>query len=358
MTKATSTQLKGNKGEWSELYVFLNILANGKLYAADQNLNKVPNVFYSVIKAIREDIHYNIKNRNIIIDDGANILTIPAADFSTFSTQLFNILTSAKGSSFDVHLNQQLENFLKSIKISKLKAPSTTKGDILIKIHDTFTGFEPNLSFSIKSYVGSNPTLLNASGATKITYKLSKNLKPSDIEACNSIEGGEKIKNRINFVNGKMTDIEFSHVSDPTFDFNLKMIDYRMPEILGNLFLESYFVRGKKMKDVVKQYIIKNPNEDPSLIEYKVKDLLVAIALGMVPKTKWTGLDEATGGYIVVKNSGEILCFHIYDRNQLKDYLYNNTKFDTPSSKRTNIGTIVFNERGEQEFNLTVQIRF
>ncbi|RTK92254.1 MAG: HpaII family restriction endonuclease [Rickettsiales bacterium] len=28
-----------NKGEWSEFYTFLRLLADGKLYAADANLN-------------------------------------------------------------------------------------------------------------------------------------------------------------------------------------------------------------------------------------------------------------------------------------------------------------------------------
>ena len=39
-----------------------------------------------------------------------------------------------------------------------------------------------------------------------------------------------------------------------TFNRNLQMVDYRMPEILGNLFLESYFVEGKSISDVVDKY--------------------------------------------------------------------------------------------------------
>ena len=34
-------KLSGNKGEWSEIYVFLHALAVGKLYAADENLNMI-----------------------------------------------------------------------------------------------------------------------------------------------------------------------------------------------------------------------------------------------------------------------------------------------------------------------------
>ncbi|WP_423740652.1 HpaII family restriction endonuclease, partial [Enterococcus cecorum] len=37
---------KFNKGEWSELYVFFSALAEGKIYAADENLQKIENTFY------------------------------------------------------------------------------------------------------------------------------------------------------------------------------------------------------------------------------------------------------------------------------------------------------------------------
>ena len=37
---------------------------------------------------------------------------------------------------------------------------------------------------------------------------------------------------------------------------------------------------------------------------------------------------------IVVKEDGDIVCYHFYDRNQLENYLYDNTAFDTPSTSR------------------------
>ena len=47
--------------------------------------------------------------------------------------------------------------------------------------------------------------------------------------------------------------------------------------------------------------------EDEGLISHKVKDLLVASALGMEPNTQWDGLEDANGGYIVVKDDGEVV---------------------------------------------------
>ena len=38
-----------NKGEWSELYVFLKLLGDGVLYAADANLNKIEDLTVETI---------------------------------------------------------------------------------------------------------------------------------------------------------------------------------------------------------------------------------------------------------------------------------------------------------------------
>ncbi|PIR39178.1 MAG: hypothetical protein COV35_01290 [Alphaproteobacteria bacterium CG11_big_fil_rev_8_21_14_0_20_39_49] len=43
-----------NKGEWSEFYTFLRLPADGKLYSADSNLNKIENLYYPIIKVTRQ----------------------------------------------------------------------------------------------------------------------------------------------------------------------------------------------------------------------------------------------------------------------------------------------------------------
>ena len=44
-----------NKGEWSELYAFARLLKDGKIYAADEYVNKLDDVFFPILKIIRED---------------------------------------------------------------------------------------------------------------------------------------------------------------------------------------------------------------------------------------------------------------------------------------------------------------
>ena len=48
-------RLSGNKGEWSELYVLLKLLSTGELYAADESLERIKDVYYPILKIIREE---------------------------------------------------------------------------------------------------------------------------------------------------------------------------------------------------------------------------------------------------------------------------------------------------------------
>lgn len=77
----------------------------------------------------------------------------------------------------------------------------------------------------------------------------------------------------------------------------------------------------------------------------------------MVPSKVWTGTFDATGGYLIVKDNGDILCYHIYNRNEFEDYLLNNTKLETASSSRHGFGFIYKHDK-DLLFNLNLQIRF
>lgn len=348
---------KYNKGEWSEFYAFLNVLASGELYAADEYLEKDETTKYEVLSAFQKDVEYirDQENRKVFFDYNSIEYEVPIEDFYYYSKKLFNGITEGRGSTFTI---EEITPFIDGLKISSLKAGSRHKGDLLIKIDDIFTGKHQNLNFSVKSYIGNKPTLLNASEGTIIDFYLSDTISEADIRRINNINTPSKIKDRIIELRNLEIELKYAGVASPIFKKNLQMVDYRLPELLSRLFLESYFVRGKRIADVVESFLSSNPEEDSSIVIYKVKQLLIAIALGMVPLTPWYGLDEATGGYIVVKDNSDVLCYHIYDRNRLSEYLYNNTAFDTPSTRRTSVGEIVELHNGKQGFRLTVQIRF
>ena len=57
----------------------------------------------------------------------------------------------------------------------------------------------------------------------------------------------------------------------------------------------------------------------------------------MKPAKPWDGLDEANGGYIIVKADGEILAYHIYNRNFFEQYLLDNTYLERASTSRQDV---------------------
>lgn len=361
--------LTGNKGEWSELYALFKILGEKKLYAGDGELNKLA-TYYPVIKVIRDELEQKKHSRHmeysinddivIVTEDGNEMSRINVAAFLEESKKLFEEIKAGKDSAFPI---PSLDDFLQKIHCKKIKAKSADKSDIHIVIHDFHTGMTPQLGFSIKSSAGSAPTLLNASGATNFIYRLEGFNNEAKAEEINAIHSTRKIQDRVDAIVKAGATPQFIGVQSKVFNGNLVMMDCCLPKLLADMLWDSYLYREMDIAKAVKRATEKNfmgydLSTGHDYYGYKLKSLMVASALGMLPATPWTGRYEATGGYIVVKDDGDIVCFHIYDRNLLEDYLFNNTKFETPKSKKMDFGSIYKGTDGSYYFNLNLQIRF
>lgn len=356
--------LTGNKGEWSEIYVFLKLLADGILNAADASLNAIPNVYYPIIKILRQESNayreYHLNGNIEIFDNQENkLLVLPFTDFVSRSKQLFTNLKNAEGRSFAF---DDIEQFLNSIDIHSLTALNTDKSDIRVVVHDLNTGLKPKLGFSIKSMLGGNSTLFNPGNTTNFIYEI-KGSNQLNIEAINSIETAPKIANRISALIENGFEIEFLNIQSSTLQLNLQLIDSDLPQILAELLLLKYSTPGLALlAPTLKQLTINNPlNFDLSqghpFYEYKIKNFLTDSALGMTPATIWNGNYDATGGIIIVKTDGELVCYHIYNRNEFQNYLLNNTRLEQASTSRYSFGDI-YEENGRKFIKLNLQIRF
>lgn len=58
------------------------------------------------------------------------------------------------------------------------------------------------------------------------------------------------------------------------------------------------------------------------------------------------GGDIVNGGCIIVKSEGQIVCFTLNDINKFRDYLFNNTKFDTAFTSRHEFGELYKDDKG------------
>ena len=132
-----------------------------------------------------------------------------------------------------------------------------------------------------------------------------------------------------------------------------------MPEIIGNMLLYFYTEDVKECDKLVDMLGDRDPlgYGDAMMYTYKFKKFLCSCALGMKPAKPWDGLDEANGGYIIVKADGEILAYHIYNRNFFEQYLLDNTILERASTSRHDYMSL-YEENGEMFIKLNLQIRF
>ena len=358
--------LRGNKGEWSEVYVLFKLLGGGYLEAGNENLEAVANIIYPIIKIIRnkveKELAYDFSDEIVIIRSNMmEVCRIPVADFISKASELLQFIKKGEGSSFAI---PELDQFLDQCQITALKAGSQSKADIRVVIHDTKLMQEQEIGFSIKSQIGGTSTLLNSSEATNFIYEI-QGWQPTDAEvkAINSISDGKKIKSRTKAIIDAGGNLKFRKILSQTFESNLVLIDSCMPKIVSEIILLYYLSGVNECSDSVIKLQETNPLQfnlsgSHKFYEYKIKRLLSDIALGMTPSTVWTGVYDATGGYIVVKDSGDILCYHVYNRNEFENYLLKNTKLDSPSSTRHKYGVIYRDENQKLFFRLNLQIRF
>ena len=355
--------IAGNKGEWSEIYALFKLLGDKQLFTGDADLNKVEEIFYPIIKIIRNEsggnFEYQLDGDLVIINGGIETLRIPVI---TFSQQAVKLLAKIKGSTGSFSI-PEVEAFMTSINCQSLKAKATSKTDIRIVIHDQRINQNAELGFSIKSQLGGEATLLNAGRTTNFIYKIENfNPTPTQIKTINEIETRSKIKDRIEQINDLGGNLNYVTLENDIFKNNLVLIDSLLPNILSEI-LKSFFTSNlnsvKHLSDNVNAINpLKYDNQFAhTFYEYKIKRFLTDVALGMMPSKVWTGIYDATGGYLVVKENGEILCYHIYNRNQFEDYLFVNTKLETASSTRHEFGK-VYQQNGEFYFKLNLQIRF
>ena len=350
--------LRANKGEWSELYVLYSLFANNKIAAADNDLCPTDR-FYTFLKIFREDtprhlITYDLgENEKVVIRGGGREKIISTIGLSVKTKRIFNKIKEATGT-FSI---PEAEDLMKDFFLSRIRAPADEKSDLTATVENDIISETDPCGFSIKSQVGGAPTLLNASGdGTNFIYKISG--FDGDIDKINSIDSHRKIRDRLNAILETGAKLTFSGMSSSTFKENLRTVDSVLPNIIAQMLMDYYLGKGSEIETLC---ALAAQNDEFDLnrnqITSKVKNFLKIVALGMVPQTPWNDRLSAYGGYIVVRDDGKLVCYHLYNEDAFKDYLFNNTKFDTPSCSRHKFGSI-YEERGSLFINLNLQIRF
>jgi type II restriction enzyme len=250
--------ITGNKGEWSEIYTLFKLLGDKILQPGDENITKITNVFYPIIKILRSgnngNFEYSVQDNIILISGNEEVLKIPVQEFKEKSLSLLNFIKQNKKTTFSV---PEIEQFMLSINCISLKANSDTKTDITIVVHDQRTNQQPTLGFSIKSQLGNPSTLLNAGKTTNFIYRINNlNIDQIAINTINAIDTKSKIKDRIESIISKGGNFQFIGTEQKIFSNNLVLIDSLLPEILAEIVFNFYTSNSSKIIDLSNNYCI------------------------------------------------------------------------------------------------------
>ena len=381
-------KISGNKGEWSELYAALKIAVDGALQGVDVDLSPLAGRCLKVHQVIRPDFVVNTgltlqfaKNEDghmcsRVVSDGGATFAEEKRKFGVRVDNLFNkikIMTKQRQPNRDADVRKMVAD----IGCRCLSVDSDKKKDVLVKVFDPYAGGAVDYGFSIKSYVGSPPTLLNASGQTSLVFEIqnSSRLDRERIEKIRASASKKKYRQIVDEIHAAGANLVFRNFDEKTFENNLRQLDDGLPEIYAEavrMFEETGRAHLTDIFAEMERKDFKHYGEDCiTFYKKKFKRFLVASALGMRPESLWNDVDDATGGFVFVKPDGEIAAFYITDRRKFENFLMCQTSFMHPTASRkkstgkvTNPNRVwLFEERLENGrkvllVHLNVQIRF
>lgn len=350
----TSRIWEFNKGEWTEAYVFLKLLGSGRIYGAKPDLTKDANVFLDIINVFRfengNELRYNRERGtsfdNIIgFENNSRFIIKTAPELEEKAQYLYDKIKEAKSGKRKFSV-EDVQTFLEQFHFSSPKSPGFppeyqerfgNKTDIIIETEDSRDHAHLKDGFSIKSHIGSNPTLFNSATASNIKYEL-EGCTDSIMHEVNSLDtfvGPDGMISAIlaNGLNPKLVPAKCNRI----FRSNISIVDSQMLKFLDCVVrLQTGLLPGAQSsssEDIVEAMTAINPldSENPqAFYKAKMKDFHFASFSGLTASKTWDGSRRVTGGYIDVDKDGGLLYFRAVSDDVFCSYLYKHLYFDRP----------------------------
>lgn len=348
-----------NVGEWSEVYALAYLLSNGGGYGADDLQEKNDELFYKVLAALFKgevngsDLVYRVNENDIaILVDARPVGSVSRTRLAQLAKELHRqLLIPQHGRAFSLPKGDEV---LDTLKKNNASASSNSYSDIFLKIEDIRTKAPaPFIGFSIKSQLSAKSTLLNATAATNFKFEIEAEGKTTTGPIP---QFGVSLKPDMQELVARGYKLKFVKIQNETHQNNMKLVDSNLPEYMANLLVETTQHTNNHFSKIAE--IVYPPSTTGNkAILLKLKQYLGYVMLGMTPTTPWSGQPNDFGGLILVKQSGDVLFYYLYNMADFQNFLYSNLKFEYGSRSRHNFGT-PYREGGKNFINLNLQLRF
>ncbi|MFK3869377.1 HpaII family restriction endonuclease [Psychrobacter faecalis] len=340
-----------NKGELSEIYALLKVIYQEIIAYGDLSASATDDTI-KVMKIHLDNSDIELKGVHCYVYDNADSPTLynKSQIISEFElNDILSLIKKEKGT-FSSGIIDAKVAFL---GMDKSKGTSLEKSDMVLSFLEK--GIENlNQGTSIKSFLGGSPTLLNASQATNFIYEI-EGLDSQNIDEINNIETRSKVKDRISKIESLGGVLKFHKCENSTYESTLRKVDSKMPEILASA-LKSFFLKetSNRLSEYVSQHIADSTRQQE--VDCRLKDFVKSTMLGIFPTRDWDGNLKATA-VLLVNKDGDLVFYHTNKEATLKDFFYQQTFFDTPSTSRHRFGNVYRENNGKTYFKLNLQLR-
>ena len=367
---------KATKRELGEIYAFFRLLADGSVYMGTPQVQKDMNRCWPVALVQREEHdgtrQYYIEGDEVRMVSGevdrsglfvpkeeAEPVTFPRADFGEAADYVLDILKHSSGE--EVEVPDGLEGFLDAVRIYDLEAKTDDRTDFKVAFWQKDA---PLTGFCVRCRLSPMNPLLD--GGRTANLKLEQTGVKFAVPTVNKVnalpESPNEVAERMLMIERLGGVLKYSDVADRVFRCNLLMIDLHFPRMLAEMVRLMHLEGITRVSELTERIKELNPLkikdeliQKHGFYEYKMKQFLLALALGMRPAKIFRGTDSAVEGMLLIDGQGELLCYHQSCRQDFAEFLYQNTRFEKGALEKDKYGFLE-RENGSWYFKLNVKI--
>lgn len=353
---------EATRKEWSEIYAFFRLLADGYVYSGTPEGTRDEGK-RNMIAMIQREEHdgtrrYYIRGENIQIVGDQIEKTVLREDFKIIADLIFNALKTSKEE--EITSPDGVEAFLDEIAIFDLEAKTMDRIDFSIRFWHSDA---PAIGFCVRSRMGKMTYLLDGGRTANLKFELSgiKFATPT-VNKVNALDTPNEVADRMMLIERLGGILKYSDVADRVFRSNLLMIDLHFPRLLAEMLRSMHLDGVNKVCELTEMMKTMNPLKikeelivKHGFYESKMKQFLSALALGMRPAKIYTGIDSAIEGFLMLNGNGDIFSYNKSDRETFDNFLFLNTRFEKSSTEKDKYGFLE-RENGIYYFKLNAKI--
>lgn len=355
---------EATKKEWGELYAFFRLLADGSLTMGTADPRKPSETIWPISYIQREE-HDGVRRYFIegdivrIVPEEGEERTVEREDFDAVASLILKSIKSTEGN--DVTSPDGVEEFLDAIAIFDLEAKTNDRTDFSIVFWHPDA---PASGFVVRSRLGTMTPLLDGGRSANIKYEQTgvKFATPT-VNKVNALDDTPHVVAERMLMIGRLGGVlRFSDVADRVFRSNLHMIDLHFPRILAEMLRLMHLDGVTKVAELTAMIKEINPLKikdelimKHGFYEFKMKEFLMALALGMRPAKIYNGTDSAVEGMLLVDGKGQVIGYHKHMPQEFEEFLFQNTRFEIGALEKDKYGYLE-RENGVYYFKLNAKI--